>query len=113
MSIESLLEAMSHVQTHKLATDSSLNVRSIFEVLTDHSSFVQYLRRLPVQTPQMKYKQILKIKEPLNNEILAMAESSTLYIDNEFYFAKMGERAHHTSYQCQIVAVNIDWLRID
>ena len=33
----------------------------------------------------MEIKQILKVKQALNNEIVAIASSPTVYIDQEFY----------------------------
>ena len=43
-----------------------------------------------------------------------MAQSSTLYIDNQFYIQKLGEKTDSTTtYQTKIVAIKIDWLRID
>lgn len=43
--------------------------------LTDYNSFMTYLTELPMQTQQMLEKQILKISDPWDNEIVMIADS--------------------------------------
>jgi hypothetical protein len=39
----------------------------------------------------MQEKKVLRIKYPMNDSIVAMATSSTAYIDDDFYKNKFGE----------------------
>jgi hypothetical protein len=61
--------------------------------LTDIQSFGKYLENLVTQTQQMKDKSVLRVKAPLNDSIVAMASSPTIFIDDNFYFKKFGENA--------------------
>jgi hypothetical protein len=50
--------------------------------LTDIQSFGHYLDNLVTQTMQMKDKKVLRVKNPLNDNIVAMASSNTAFIDD-------------------------------
>ena len=66
----------------------------IMPKLTDISSFGHYLENLVTQTQQMKDKSVLRVKEPINETMVAMGSSHTLFIDEEFYRKKFGEDIH-------------------
>lgn len=68
-----------------------------------------------IRTPMMERKQIIKMQDSYNDEIVVMLESSTSYIDQDF-FNRMGEDIDNNSYHSypvNIVAVRIGWLLND
>ena len=61
----------------------------------------------------MAEKQILRILEPLDGEIVAIASSPTVYIDQDFYKSQMNEdenKPKYKSYPVAIEALKVGWL---
>lgn len=64
----------------------------------------------------MVEKQILRIAEPLDDEIIAIASSPTVYIDQDFYTKQMKEddhenkKAKYKSYPVKIEALKVGWI---
>ena len=61
----------------------------------------------------MKDKSILRVKAPLNDRIIAMASSHTLFIDDEFFLKKFGENTNDSSlkaFPVEVVCLRIDWI---
>ena len=56
----------------------------MYEVV-DLQSFGMYLTNIQTQTKQMLDKKLLKIEEPMNDTIIAMATSHTAYVDDDFF----------------------------
>ena len=49
----------------------------------------------------------------MNDTIVAMASSHTLFIDEEFYLKKFGENIHDTTlkaFPVEVVCLRIDWI---
>ena len=58
-------------------------------------------------------KSILKISEPWGDEIVSIADSHCVYIDEDFYKSKMGEDKYnpkHKSIPVQIEAMRVAWI---
>tara|TARA_B110000285_G_C15037479_1_gene570099 strand:- start:380 stop:583 length:204 start_codon:yes stop_codon:yes gene_type:complete len=53
--------------------------------MIDIKSFSKYIERLTVRTRQMLDKNILRIETPLNDSIIAIDSSPTLFVDDIFY----------------------------
>ena len=67
-----------------------------------------------MQTSQMKEKQILTVKAILNEEIIAMNHTSSLYVDDLWFKTYMGEEKRKsqiktTNYPVEITALKIRW----
>ena len=61
----------------------------------------------------MKDKSVLRVKEPINETMVAMGSSHTLFIDEEFYRKKFGEDIHDSSlkaFPVEVVCLRIDWI---
>ena len=61
----------------------------------------------------MKDKSVLRVKAPLNDRIIAMASSHTLFIDDEFFLKKFGENTNDSSlkaFPVEVVCLRIDWI---
>jgi hypothetical protein len=81
--------------------------------LTDYNSFSTYLTELPMQTQQMLEKQILKIDQPWDDEIVSIADSQCVYIDDDFYRLKMYEdkmNPHFKSIPVKMEAMKVGWI---
>lgn len=81
--------------------------------MIDIKSFTKYMSQLPVQTQQMLDKNILRIKAPLNDSIIAIDSSPTLYVDDIFYKEVFGEdkkNQNYKAYPVEIYALKIDWI---
>lgn len=61
----------------------------------------------------MQRKQVLKVGGALSEEIVAMKESGTVFVDDLFFSKAFGEDKKNTSYKSypvQIVSFRIDWV---
>ena len=61
----------------------------------------------------MKDKSVLRVKKPINETMVAMGSSHTLFIDEEFYLRKFGEDINDSSlkaFPVEIVCLRIDWI---
>jgi hypothetical protein len=61
----------------------------------------------------MQEKKVLRIQEPLNDTIIAIATSHTAYVDDEFYVQKFGENkknANFKAFPVQVVSLPIGWI---
>ena len=61
----------------------------------------------------MKEKSVLRVKDAMNESIVAMASSHTLFIDEQFYNKKFGENINDTSlkaFPVEVVCLRIDWI---
>jgi hypothetical protein len=61
----------------------------------------------------MLEKQILKIQEPWDDEIVSIADSQCVYIDDEFYKHKMYEDKTNPSYKSipvKMEAMKVGWI---
>lgn len=106
-SIDCILTNMS-----KIDRNCSRQFRAIFDQLIEYKQIKTYLEFLPAVTVQMKRKQVLKVSEPLSKEIIAMKESSTVYVDETFYQEEMGEdeTGDNISYPVKVVALRLGWM---
>lgn len=107
-SIEIILNFLS-----KIPYNSSKNICDVMHELVEFKNLQTYLARLPVCSLQMERKNILKIKACNSEEIIAMKESSTIYIDDMFFRQKMGEDKNNDnfhSYSVQLVGLRINWM---
>jgi hypothetical protein len=57
----------------------------IFPKLMKFDNFQGYLDNFVTQTLQMKKKLVLKVKKPLNDNIVAITSTSSCFIDDTFY----------------------------
>ena len=58
-------------------------------------------------------KNILRVKNPLNDSIIAIDSSPTLFVDDIFYREKFKEEKlnpHFKAYPVDILALKIDWI---
>lgn len=91
-------------------------INELFHYLVEYRCFLQYLEELPVQTQAMLKKKVLKVSEPLSEQIVSMEESSTIYIDDLFFAAGLGEnklKKNYKSYPVKVVSFRIDWILND
>ena len=95
----------------QIAPDNSQAFRSILSELTDMQSFATYIENLPTQTLQMQEKKVLRVREALNDNIIAMATSHTAYIDAYFYCNHFNE--DHNSETNKAFPVDVYCMRID
>jgi hypothetical protein len=58
----------------------------------------------------MKKKQILKVASSLNDKIIAMTSSPTLYVDQKFFTNCMRENPANQSYPVNVVGFRIGWI---
>ena len=61
----------------------------------------------------MQEKKVLRIKEPLNEHIIAIATSHTAYIDDHFYEEKFEENTKRPDYKAfpvKVVSLPIGWI---
>ena len=61
----------------------------------------------------MRDKKVLRVKHPLNDNIIAIASSQTTFIDDKFYNSSFGERLNddsYNSYPVEIVSLSINWI---
>ena len=76
MSIDILLTYMA-----KIGLNCSFTYKDIFHKLMSYKYIKNYITSLPITTPQMEKKQVLKVKSTFSDEIIQMAESNTIYVD--------------------------------
>lgn len=58
-------------------------------------------------------KKLLKIKEPINDTIIAMATSHTAYVDDDFFEKKFGEDKENPEYKVhpvEVLSLKIGWI---
>jgi hypothetical protein len=58
-------------------------------------------------------KNILRVNKPLNDTIIAIASSPTLYVDDIFYrnvFKEDKTNPYYKAYPVDIMALKIDWI---
>jgi hypothetical protein len=65
---------------------------------------------LPVQTESMSNKKILRVHGRLNDKIVCMAYSPSLFVDDMFYKQQMGEKSDAPSNPVKIVGLKIGWI---
>jgi hypothetical protein len=61
----------------------------------------------------MQEKKVLRIKEPMNDSLIAMAPSNTAYVDEDFYKNRFGEDILDTStkaFPVNVVSLRIGWI---
>lgn len=61
----------------------------------------------------MKDKKLLKVAEPMNDNIVAMATSHTAYVDDLFFEEKMGEDKTNPKYKVhpvEVLSLKIGWI---
>jgi hypothetical protein len=107
-SVDIILEYMA-----KIDTNCSRQFRGIFDKLVEYNKLKTYLNLLTTQTQQMKKKQVLRIQSPVSSEIVAMKESATIYVDQDFYTNQMGEELGNSgygSYPVNVTAVRLGWI---
>ena len=58
-------------------------------------------------------KTLLKIAEPINDSIIAMATSHTAYVDDDFFQNQFGEDKNNASYKVhpvEVLSLKIGWI---
>lgn len=86
---------------------------SVMPEMIEIKSFAKYIDRLTVRTRQMLDKNILRIKSPQNDSIVAIESSPTLYVDDIFYrekFKEDKENPKFKAYPVEVIALKIDWI---
>jgi hypothetical protein len=61
----------------------------------------------------MQEKKVLRIKEPLNESIIAISTSHTAYVDDEFYeknFEENKKKADFKAFPVKVVSLPIGWI---
>jgi hypothetical protein len=64
----------------------------------------------------MKKKLVLRVKRPLNKNIVAITHAASCYIDDDFFTSKMHEipedhpNDKFQNYPVKVKAINIKWL---
>ena len=97
----------------QIKINNSEAFRDILPELTDIQIFSTYLENLPIETHQMQEKKVLRIKQPMNDSIVALATSNTAYIDDDFYKEKFGENLkdeQKKAFPVNIVSMKINWI---
>jgi hypothetical protein len=106
--VDIIIKHMSYIKIN-----NSEDFKQILPELTDIQSFGDYLSNLLTETQQMQDKRVLRIKEPLNNRIIAMASSHTAFIDDKFYKESFFENKRNLNYKAfpvEIVSLKINWI---
>lgn len=75
----------------KIKNKGTRNFSELFGYLVEYQNFINFLDLLPIQTHRMQMKQILRIKLTMTDQIVSMADSTTIYVDNNFYRGGLGE----------------------
>ena len=86
--------------------DTFKNFTSIFENLVDYTNFMELLLKLPVQTPMMRQKQVLKVKNTYNEKLIKIQNQDSLSIHDWFE----EDNAGHMCYPVKIVGLNVGWI---
>ena len=58
---------------------------SVISKLVNYNKFIKYLTYLPVQTPIMEHKQVLRVIESYDEKIIGFCDVSCIQIDDAFY----------------------------
>ena len=61
----------------------------------------------------MQEKKVLRIKEPINDSLIAMAPSNTAYVDDDFYRNRFGEDVTdptNKAFPVNVVSLRIGWI---
>lgn len=58
----------------------------------------------------MKNKYTLNIGNPLSDDIIKVAPSNSIYVDDHYFDKHMGEAEHEMSYPVDIYAIGIGWI---
>ena len=80
--------------------------------IVEQQAFHNYLSCLPQKTKQMEEKHILRVKE-MDGDIVAMASSRTIYLDDYFYKNSMKEdkiEKQYKSYPVDLQTIKIGWI---
>jgi hypothetical protein len=94
----------------RIKINDSEDFRSIMSQLTDLTSFSHYLQNLTTQTQEMAEKKVLRVKEPFNENMIAIASSSSAFIDDNFYKNEFGDNADYKAYPVEVVSLRINWI---
>ena len=84
LSVEVLLEYMTLIHYN-----CSKKFKSVLKDLVEYKSFLGYLENLPYATSSMNKKQVLKVPYAYSDEIVSMAESSCIILEDSFYKNRM------------------------
>ena len=58
----------------------------------------------------MKNKYTLNISDPLSDDIIKVAPSNSIYVDDHYFVEHMGESQHEMSYPVDIYVIGIGWI---
>jgi hypothetical protein len=99
----------------KIKFNSSRNIMSVISKLVNYKQFIKYLTYLPVQTPIMEQKQVIRVVDSYDEKIIGFCDASCIQIDEAFYRNIMkevprSEGVVYKSYPVQIVALRIAWI---
>jgi len=74
-----------------ISYNSSKNFKDLFTNLLEYQSFKLYLENLPNQSNNMLLKQVLRVENPYDDQIVKMNSSPVNYADNKFFLEKLQE----------------------
>jgi len=75
----------------EISYNSSKNFKDLFTNLLEYQSFKLYLENLPNQSNNMLLKQVLRVENPYDDQIVKMNSSPVNYADNKFFLEKLQE----------------------
>ena len=75
----------------KINRNCSRSFMDILHLLVEQKAFYTYFDNLLFQSRQMDDKHILRVQEPFSDEIVGIAASRSIYLDDNFYSQCMGE----------------------
>lgn len=87
--------------------------KSIMPDLLDYTGIIDFLYEQPFQTIQTMQKLTLRVEERMSDNIVAIGESFTQYVDTAYYYKYMGERPdefNYSSYPVKMWIVEINWI---
>ena len=101
----------------KIKFNSSRNFMNIFPSLVNYQNFIGYLENLPMQTALMQQKQVLRVEDTYNDNIVKICECPCVNIDDKFYSEMMEEQdvssSNYKSYPVKVVAFRFAWLLLN
>jgi len=58
-------------------------------------------------------KQVIKVEEPFNDQIVHFTHTGTNYIDGRFWRLNLAENPESPSFSVNVAALNIEWILND